>query len=94
MDKRKYQRKEIDLEVELSYPDISPMIVHTRDVSAGGMFILLDNAEKRPIIGEMVHVKLVGESAAQEVLPESAAIVVHQDPTGVGLAYIEMELDT
>ena len=94
MELRKYPRKEIDLEVELSYQDAEPVIVHTRDISQGGMFLFLNDIEIRPVIGELVYVKLVGESAMKETLPESVAVVVHQDTSGIGLAYVEMELDT
>ncbi|MDH5471523.1 MAG: PilZ domain-containing protein [Gammaproteobacteria bacterium] len=93
MEQRKYPRKEIDLEVELSYLDAEPVIVHTRDISEGGLFLIMDSVEKRPVIGELVYVSLVGESANRETLPESAAVVVHQDAMGIGLAYVEMELD-
>ncbi|MCW8909985.1 MAG: PilZ domain-containing protein [Gammaproteobacteria bacterium] len=93
MELRKYPRKNIDLEVELSYPEEVVVIVHTRDISDGGMFLILDGVESPPVIGELVHVKLVGESAIKETLPESAAVVVHTDATGIGLAYVEIELD-
>lgn len=93
MEKRRYPRKEIDLEVELSSPDADPVIVHTKDISDGGMFLLIGEAEGRPMIGELVHVRLVGESAEKQTLPESAAVVVHTDSVGIGLAYVEMELD-
>ena len=93
MDLRKHPRKDIDLEIELSYPDAEPVIVHTRDISDGGMFLILEGVEKPPVIGELVHVKLVGESAKKETLPESAAVIVHKDAVGVGLAYVEIELD-
>ena len=29
----------------------------------------------------------------QETLPENAAVVVHKDSTGIGVAYVKMELD-
>ena len=69
------------------------MIVHTRDISDGGMFRILEGVESPPVIGERCHVKLVGESATKETLPESAAVIVHKDTIGVGLAYVEIELD-
>ena len=94
MELRKHPRKDIDLEVELSYPDAEPVIVHTRDISDGGMFLILDGLEQKPGIGELVNVKLVGESAKKETLPESAAVVVHKDSLGIGLAYVEIELDS
>ena len=93
MDLRKHPRKDIDLEIELSYPDAEPVIVRTRDISDGGMFLILDGVESPPVIGELVHVKLVGESAKKETLPESSAVIVHKDAVGVGLAYVEIELD-
>ncbi len=91
---RKSPRKEIDLEVELSSPGVQAQIVHTRDISDGGMFLTMNETDNIiPAIGEVVELKLVGESVAKETLSESAAVVVHRSATGIGLAYVKMELD-
>ena len=49
MELRKHPRKNIDLEVELSYPE-EVVIVHTRDISDGGMFLILDGVKSPPVM--------------------------------------------
>jgi len=91
---RQSERKEIDLEVELSSHEVEAQIAHTRDISDGGMYLFMnENDHIVPAIGEVVELRLVGASADRETLPESAAVVVHKANTGVGLAYVKMELD-
>lgn len=92
MDKRKYPRTEVILEVELGYPSGDAQVVHTRDISEGGLFLILENLVK-PQIGEVVNVKLIGDSAGKEVFPSSEAIVVRHEDSGIGLAFIEMDFD-
>ncbi|MCW9013347.1 MAG: PilZ domain-containing protein [Gammaproteobacteria bacterium] len=90
MDKRKFPRKEVILEVELGYQTGDIQVVHTRDISDGGLFVILEDVNK-PVIGEVVNVKLVGESAGLEVFPSAEAIVVRHEQSGIGLAFIEMD---
>ncbi len=92
MENRKSPRRNIILDVELSYPTGDRQIVCTRDISDGGLFIILDQLD-RPVMGELVGVKLLGDSAKNEVLPGTDAVVVHQDSEGIGLAFIQIELD-
>lgn len=91
-DKRKYPRRPVDLELEIRFPSGQTRTVHTRDISEGGLFLLLSRTEQ-PMLGEMIGVQLIGESATQEVLPSGEAIVVHCADDGIGVAFIEMELD-
>ena len=92
MENRKSPRRNVILEVELSFPSGDKQIVSTRDISDGGIFLILDQLD-RPILGELLGVKLVGDSAEKETLPGTDAVVVHQDQEGIGLAFIQIELD-
>ena len=89
---RRSERRAVVLEIELTYPSGETQIVHTRDISEGGLFLIVEKL-KQPTIGECVGVKLSGESIGEEVLPSADAVVVHQAQAGIGLAFIEMELD-
>ncbi len=91
-EKRKHPRRPVELEVELSYPSGDVKTVKTRDVSEGGLFLILDKLEK-PVLGELVGVKLVGDSADEEVFPSEEAVVVRYAADGIGLAFIEIEVD-
>lgn len=90
-EKRKFIRREVSFEVELGIPSGEMHIVRTRDVSEGGVFVLL-NGTPRPVIGEVVTVKLT-ENAKQsgETFPSDDAVVVRQEEEGIGLAFIELD---
>jgi len=92
MENRKSPRRDVILDVELSYPSGDKQVVSTRDISEGGIFLILDQLD-RPVLGELVGVKLKGDSAEKETLPGTEAIVVHQEPQGIGLAFIQIEVD-
>ena len=88
--KRKYPRHEAHLEVELGFPGGEKQIVRTRDVSEGGVFLMLDKL-RRPVIGEVVTVKLNdNEQNSDVVFPSNDAVVVRQEEGGIGLAFIEL----
>lgn len=90
-EKRKYPRRKAHLEVELSFPSGEKVIVRTRDISEGGVFLVLDKL-RRPVIGEVVNVRLNNnEQNAGEVFPSSDAVVVRQEEGGIGLAFIELD---
>jgi len=92
-EKRKYTRREARFEVELGLPSGDIKLVGTRDISDGGIFILLDPMQ-RPVIGEVVTVKLTASQQNEgESFPSSDAVVVRQEEEGVGLAFIELDFD-
>ena len=91
-DKRKYPRRPVVLDVELSYPSGETIGVQSRDISDGGLFLVLDNRDK-PLLGEIIGVRLTGDSAEKETLPSSEAVVVHQAADGIGVAFIVMEFE-
>lgn len=89
---RKSARQPIHLDVELAYPSGERHQAVTRDISDGGMFIFI-SSELRPVLGEVVAIRLIGHSAEKITLPATEAVVVHATPQGIGLAYIFIELD-
>lgn len=92
-DKRKFERQNIHLEVELDFPSGESQVVRTRDMSDGGIFLLVEKL-RRPVIGEVVTVKLNdNEQNANVTFPSNDAVVVRQEESGIGLAFIELELN-
>lgn len=91
-DKRRYPRRSVLLDVELRYPSGKIITVKTRDVSDGGIFLVMGD-HALPEQGEVIHLELVGDSLQKETLPSAEAVVVHRDQDGVGVAFIEMDLD-
>lgn len=90
MDKRQSARRSIRLDVQIGIPSGKTFQVNSRDVSEGGMFLLM-KAEQQPPIGEMVSIHVVNGS--QDQLPSSEAIVVHRLDDGIGVAFIYIEED-
>lgn len=92
-EKRKFTRREAHFEVELGLPSGDIRLVGTRDISDGGIFILLDQVQ-HPVIGEVVTVKLTANPQnIGESLPSGDAVVVRQEEEGVGLAFIELDFN-
>jgi len=80
------------LDVELSYPSGEIKTVKSRDISEGGLFLVIDSRDQ-PMLGELIGLRLLGDSADQESLPSAEAIVVHQATDGMGVAFIVMEFE-
>jgi c-di-GMP-binding flagellar brake protein YcgR len=90
---RKYPRRKLHLEVELSFPSGEKQTVRTQDVSDGGVFLIVDKL-RRPIIGEVIEVKIVNDENELGVeFPSNDAVVVRQEEGGIGLAFIELDFD-
>lgn len=88
---RKYPRRIIHLEVELGFPSGEKKSVRTQDISDGGVFLVVDKL-RRPVIGEVVEVKIIND--AQEpgfTFPSNDAVVVRQEESGIGVAFIELD---
>ena len=88
---RKHPRREIHLEVELSFPTGEKQTVRTQDISDGGIFLVVDKL-RRPLIGEVVEVKIINDEKNTGIqLPSNDAVVVRQEEGGIGLAFIELD---
>lgn len=86
---RQFPRKEIQIEVLLRFPENNSRTVITRDVSEGGLFMRLNDAENYPM-GEMVNVRFKDPLADFEDTEKDAIIVRHTDD-GIAIAYIEID---
>lgn len=88
---RKHPRRIIHLEVELGFPSGEKKTVRTQDISDGGVFLVVDKL-RRPIIGEVVEVKILNDDQNTGVtFPSSDAVVVRQEEGGIGVAFIELD---
>ncbi len=89
MEQRQSPRRPVRLEIQITYPTGESHHVFSRDISDGGIFLMLDKASQ-PLIGELIYLEIVGDPG-DETLPGTEAIVVHQTPEGMGLAFIEIK---
>lgn len=86
---RKFPRTEIQLEVELNTAEGSSRTCMTKDVSQGGMYILLKNTEDHPL-GEIVSLQYKNplDNYAET---SKDAIIVRCNDDGIAVAFVEME---
>lgn len=90
-DQRRFERFEIAMQVEITYPDGTVHKCTTRNISEGGVFVLLPN-ETFPPLGEMVTIKKLPDQDTEIDLPNDTAVVVHKDANGIGLAFVDLNL--
>lgn len=86
---RRFPRKEIQIEVELSFLDDTSRTVITRDLSNGGLFMRLKDIEHYPM-GEMVNLRFKNPLADFEETEKDGIIVRHSDD-GIGVAFVEID---
>ena len=82
---RKHKRVPLDVEVKISHPDIGEIIVKTKNLSDGGLFILVDPITMPPI-GEIVQGQVQGEFGD---FPVVTMKIVRTEDEGLGLQFVE-----
>lgn len=85
---RKYERTEIEVDVELSFGESITTMAKTRDVSEGGMFMKLDDTSKFPL-GDMVIVRFKDPLNNDQETTKDAAIVRVAEH-GIAIAYVDL----
>lgn len=90
-DQRRFERFAIAMQVEITYPDGTIHQCTTRNISDGGIFVLLPN-ETFPPLGEMVTVQKMPDQDSNMELPNDTAVVVHKDDQGIGMAFVDLQL--
>lgn len=86
---RQFPRQEIQIEVQLRFPENNFRTVITRDVSEGGLFMRLKDTENYPM-GEMVNLRFKDPLSDFEDTEKDGIIVRHTDD-GIAVAYIEID---
>ncbi len=85
--KRKHPRVAVPLKVSLVFSEEGQLFAVTRDISDGGIFLLLDQ-ESMPEIGDFVKVQVQGMGGGESA-PWVRMEVVRAEPDGVGLMIID-----
>ncbi|MCW9013486.1 MAG: PilZ domain-containing protein [Gammaproteobacteria bacterium] len=85
---RKHLRIGLVVDIELTLQDKDPINVSTKNISDGGLFLVLDDIELPPV-GTEVMVRLKNQLGDGEEPPINRAMVVRHDPDGVGLQFLE-----
>ena len=83
-DKRHDHRTPLKVQVRVSHPSIGDIVVPTRDISDGGIFLLTENIDVPPI-GTIV------EGQVQDMEVEGPILkleIVRMEPSGIGLKFV------
>ncbi len=71
-------------QVKVSHPSIGEIIVNTRDISDGGIFVITDDVDMPPL-GSIVEGQVQGLLNDAPILKME---IVRSESTGVGLRFI------
>lgn len=88
-EKRKYVRTAFTCRIKIIAADNSEMLVKTRDISDGGVFVVLEQ-DQMPPIGTIVSGQVQGLLDNAPVLKME---VVRMEPSGVGLRFLQEDLE-
>ncbi len=85
---RKNVRTPLKVRLRIDHPVHGELMVTTRDISECGVYVLMDHAPEKLLMGELVQGQVQG-------LPMEAPIlmleVVRVEPSGVGLRFVPCE---
>lgn len=85
---RKHLRIGLVVDIELSFEGQTPISVRTRNISDGGLYLVIDDIQLPPV-GSEVMVKLKNQLGDGEEPPLNRARVVRHEPDGIGLEFLE-----
>ena len=88
---RRFERFNVSMMIELVYPDGTTHQCQTKNISEGGLFVILPNAPFPPL-GEMVNLQKLPDQEITTELPNDTAVVVHKDDDGIGLAFVDLDI--
>lgn len=83
-DQRHDHRTPMKVQVKVKHPSIGEVMVQTRDISDGGIFLLTENIEVPPI-GTIVEGQVQGMDVEGPILKLE---IVRMEPAGIGLKFI------
>ena len=82
-EKREHPRNPLSVKVRISHPTIGTVVVSTRDLSDGGVFLVTDGS-KLPPLGSVVDGQVQGP---MENPPVVKMKIVRIESGGIGLAF-------
>jgi len=88
-DLRNHPRQDIQIDITLYFLEDHPHSVVSKNISAGGLFILLDNPRHYPL-GELVSLHF-RNPLSDNCETEKDAVIVRINNEGIAVAFIDME---
>jgi hypothetical protein len=87
-EQRRHERYPIDVEVEITEPAIGRVVVVTRDMSDGGVFLRVAPGQGRPALGSEITLR-VTQTLGGEEPPLVRGRVVRATDDGIGVAFLD-----
>ncbi len=85
---RKHTRIGLIVDIELTLDNKQTTLVRTRNISDGGLYLILDAIEL-PEVGTTVKVRLKNQLGDGEIPPINQAKVVRHESDGIGLVFLD-----
>lgn len=85
-DRRIHSRTAMSAKVKVTHPSLGEFLFSTRDISDGGVFIVVDNDPFEPGLGDWVQVQVQGLPVPAPVLD---MVIVRKTVDGYGLQFAE-----
>lgn len=86
-DQRMHPRIAVPLKVSLSFSEEGQLFAVTRDISDGGIFLVIDR-DTMPVIGDIVQVQVQGMGGGEDA-PWVKMKVVREESDGIGLMIVD-----
>ncbi|KAA1173849.1 PilZ domain-containing protein [Marinobacter salinexigens] len=83
-DRREHIRTAMTAKVKVTHPEFGEFVFSTRDISDGGVFVVVDTEPFTPVLGDRVTVQVQGLPVPAPVLD---MVVVRQTNDGYGLQF-------
>ena len=83
-DQRRHPRTPLKCRIKISHASIGDIVVDTRNISNGGVFIVTEDIEMPPV-GTVVAGQVQGMAAQAAVLDME---IVRVEPDGIGLKFL------
>lgn len=83
-DRREHIRTALSAKVKVVHPDLGEFVFSTRDISDGGVFLVVDTEPFAPQMGDKVQVQVQGLPVPAPVLD---MVVVRKTNDGFGLQF-------
>ncbi len=87
-DNRTYERASVTINAALSFQDIDSRIIKTRNISASGMFLVVDDPDQFPI-GEIVHLHFLNP-LDDDADTFKDAVVVRIAADGIAVSFLDL----
>ncbi|ARU57116.1 type IV pilus assembly PilZ [Oleiphilus messinensis] len=84
-DRRNHNRTSFNARVKIMHKDLGEVLCNTRDISDGGVFVLISAEQKFPKLGSLVRVQVQGLPVEAPILD---MVVVRKGVDGYGLHFL------